>query len=1096
MSTDFQLRIPDSLQQQLHAYRCRVWQIKITEAVAIAVSVLAAVFLVIYAVDRFTSSPGWLRWSLWAMGLAAIAVVPWFVRVWVLANRELIPVAKLLGQKMPAVGDSLLGVIELSTSDDEQSRSPALCQAAMDQVATDAATRDFTTATPDSHWRAWAAAAAIAVGVAAMLAVAYPHASATAAIRAAAPWSSTPRYTFTRIEPLPATVVIPHGETWTMPIRLTDQTRQQPDSATLAIGDAVTLTADRVGEGYAFEIPPQISGAIICLRVGDVIETRELSPMTRPELSSITAEVRLPEYLGQPQPRRVDSRGGALRVVRGSRAVVTATANRDLSSGEINDLPATPQGADLVSDVVPADDDATMTLRWTDHLGLTPAAPFELAIQTEDDQPPTLICDGLPRQAVVLESETLTFNVSANDDFGIRQVGMMWRGIPDASAEPAQGERPLAAGGHEVDAVEAMGTFSAVNLGIQPQPIEVFAWADDYRPDGERTYSPPHVFYVLTAEQHAIWITDQLSKWHRQSLDVRDRERQLYEKNKELRELPESELAGDDRRKEITAQATAERANGRRLDRLGKLGEQLVQTAAKNPEIGVGHLERWAEMLGVLGDLSQNRMPSVAELLADASKAEAFPGDQSGKPVPASKGGPQAGQVRATKPGPGEVVDGKPAPTRAAPSLVDMESSALSPDDPDAQEQTDGPGKPKKPSSPSLRLAQTTVMGKPKPKKDDGPPPSPQADTLAKAVKEQEDVLAEFDKLVDELNAVLANLEGSTLVKRLKAASRKQELVATQLTRHLQPAFGVKSLDESSPAAEVFAGLKDVETESTQTVSTIMDDLAAYFERRRYANFKTTLDEMRSFDVLGGLRTLATQIGEKQGLSVAECEYWADALDRWAENLVDPACSGCCPGGKSPESLPPSIVLEVLQILEAEVALRDETRVAEQAKAAVHPAEHGGAAGLLAGTQAKINDRVVNVIARINELEDASKHFGKELALLAQVDDVMAETVTILKRPETGAPAIAAQTEAIELLLRSKRINPNSGGGGGSSPGGGTGGGNTVDSAIALMGKSRNEKEVVENREGQSTTGSTGTNLPEEFRYGLDQYFNQLGTMP
>ena len=63
----------------------------------------------------------------------------------------------------------------------------------------------------------------------------------------------------------------------------------------------------------------------------------------------------------------------------------------------------------------------------------------------------------------------------------------------------------------------------------------------------------------------------------------------------------------------------------------------------------------------------------------------------------------------------------------------------------------------------------------------------------------------------------------------------------------------------------------------------------------------------------------------------------------------------------------------------------------------------------------------------------------------------MDEATEILARPETGSPAIAAETEAIELLLQSKRINPKGGGGGGSSPGGG-GERHDQDSALALLG--------------------------------------------
>ena len=114
-----------------------------------------------------------------------------------------------------------------------------------------------------------------------------------------------------------------------------------------------------------------------------------------------------------------------------------------------------------------------------------------------------------------------------------------------------------------------------------------------------------------------------------------------------------------------------------------------------------------------------------------------------------------------------------------------------------------------------------------------------------------------------------------------------------------------------------------------------MDDLQAYFERRKFLKFKTVLDDMKSQDVIGGLRQIADDLPGEPGLSIAECEFWWDTMDRWAEDLVDPACSGTCQCSGSPDSLPPAIVLEVLKILEGEVNLREETRVAEQARPAL-----------------------------------------------------------------------------------------------------------------------------------------------------------------
>ena len=256
----------------------------------------------------------------------------------------------------------------------------------------------------------------------------------------------------------------------------------------------------------------------------------------------------------------------------------------------------------------------------------------------------------------------------------------------------------------------------------------------------------------------------------------------------------------------------------------------------------------------------------------------------------------------------------------------------------------------------------------------------PAPETVEEAVTQQRDLLAEFEKVANELNTVLANLEGSTLVKRLKAASRQQYAIAGRISDHIDESFGAKAVvPVSEPVTqprlfetmlmgartipcssrapldgkvgEMLTKLARQEDESLEKVSYIMDDMAAYFERRRMVRFKAVLDDMRKQDVLGGLRQLSDDVPREQGMSIAQCEYWSDSMDRWAEDLVDPACSGACPGCRSKGSLPPSIVLEVLQILEGEINLREETRVAEQAKAAIETANRNAEANRLSDSQ-------------------------------------------------------------------------------------------------------------------------------------------------
>src|SRR5581483_8640106 len=109
-------------------------------------------------------------------------------------------------------------------------------------------------------------------------------------------------------------------------------------------------------------------------------------------------------------------------------------------------------------------------------------------------------------------------------------------------------------------------------------------------------------------------------------------------------------------------------------------------------------------------------------------------------------------------------------------------------------------------------------------------------------------------------NKVLANLEGSTLVKRLKAASRQQYRIAGRLGDQVNEAFGVPANAAREAATKIFKELANQEVKSSQDLSNIMDDMQSYFERRRFVQFKNVLDDMRKQDAIGGLRQLGDDL--------------------------------------------------------------------------------------------------------------------------------------------------------------------------------------------------------------------------------------------
>jgi hypothetical protein len=181
-----------------------------------------------------------------------------------------------------------------------------------------------------------------------------------------------------------------------------------------------------------------------------------------------------------------------------------------------------------------------------------------------------------------------------------------------------------------------------------------------------------------------------------------------------------------------------------------------------------------------------------------------------------------------------------------------------------------------------------------------------------------------------------------------------------------------------------------------------------------------------------------------------------------------------------------------MKILTEEVALRDETRATQQAKPQMKKEKHREAAKAFTVTQQGLTDRTDTVIEKIIDLPDGEQDFKKEIAQLTNAANAMNDAEEILDSLDTGPEAIAAETEAIEWLLMAKRAGSGGGGGGGDPGAGSRSGAATSASALALLGQSKEKKAKVQDRETNQATGKSGRDLPEEFRAGLDRYFEVL----
>jgi hypothetical protein len=539
----------------------------------------------------------------------------------------------------------------------------------------------------------------------------------------------------------------------------------------------------------------------------------------------------------------------------------------------------------------------------------------------------------------------------------------------------------------------------------------------------------------------------------------------------------------------------------------------MIEQAARNDAFEAQKLEQWASMVKALKDIAGKKMPSVADLLKKSAGAEGAKSPPSPSSSPSNEKPDPQQQANATpsnsQPSAPKVENGekdqasgksKPqdpnAPTKPqAPSIADREKSFFEKPKDDEQKKAE----PGKPSSSALGLPGTQLgaaPAKPEDKKpEEAKTDSPAKQQLDKALDEQKELLAAFAKVTDQLKDLLASLEGSTFVKRLKAASRKQIGIANALTSDTLSAFGLNQKKVVEMVAKKAAEVAAQQTEASSVVRLIQSDLEAYFQRKQDMRFKNILDQMKKTEIAAALLRVGEEAKSNwSGRSISASEYWADTLDRWAEEMVAAAKAGGESKGESKpqESLPPEVVLKVMQVLFDEMKLRDETREAENAKPALEKKDYFKRATGLAEKQDEIGRRTYEVAAEISKLPKAQS-FQKEMKLLMKATEVMKEAYQMLDKPDTGAAVVAAETEVIEMLLEARRPPPGGGGGGGggNNPGGG-GSGSASSAALAELGPGVDPTANVQERETGQSTGKAGKEFPEEFKAGLDAYFNAL----
>lgn len=631
MPSSTTVKLPDQLVRQLHSFRRRLRTVKMLEAVCLAGIAVILSYMLLYLSDRLWETPSAVGWILFFTAVAGLAVfIPLWSFRWVWQRRKEAQLARLISRTDAALGDRLLGVIELDSEKyGYQYSSEKLKEAAMEQVAREVSARDLTVNIPrPSHRKLFILLVILAVCTAGLCMVA-PEAAGNALERWLRPFNPPERYTFTQLDRTPDSLVIPLGESCLYELRLAETTRSRPETGEYFFHNRVRQQTPLTDGAYKVHIPPMQQPDTLEFFAGDIARRLKIIPKARPSLLGATATVAYPAYMARPDGHEA-MRAGVISAPAGSTLTLEVTASQNLlSAATAQGKPLRVKGSSvIIPDVRLEKDPQEIELAWTDRDGLGASQPVRIRLEPIEDKQPSIYLRGGENDRYVLEDTSIELEVEAADDFGLREIGVEWQGEksfydeedePDAAAAPdpgkagkpvpgLRGEKVLADGHPTQTSLKGTYLFQARALKLSPQRVVVRGFTQDYQPGGRRVYSEPMIIFVLSKSEHAQMIRNELERITSELEGMIRRMDAMTDEARRMKGMEGNELKNSETQERLHALADEEQANRRELSDLLNRSEDLFKEASRNSQIDPAGMKEFMKGISMLKPIPNGPM--------------------------------------------------------------------------------------------------------------------------------------------------------------------------------------------------------------------------------------------------------------------------------------------------------------------------------------------------------------------------------------------------------------------------------------------------------------------------------------------------------
>lgn len=236
---------------------------------------------------------------------------------------------------------------------------------------------------------------------------------------------------------------------------------------------------------------------------GRTARPQEVAPRATPITGDVSLTYHYPRYTGLP-PRTVEGTAGEITALRGTEVRIETRADREVGRAflEVGDasLPLEVEGGRILRGSLLLQSSGSYSFRFEDARGKVLAKGPPIPITVEEDAAPTIRIEAPIEELVVTERETVEIAYEAADDFGLRQVELVFKIGP--SEEERRG---IATFGEPRRGAQDRYAWDLAPLGLRPGETVTYylrARDDDAVSGPKWGQSRTQVLKVFSAAEH------------------------------------------------------------------------------------------------------------------------------------------------------------------------------------------------------------------------------------------------------------------------------------------------------------------------------------------------------------------------------------------------------------------------------------------------------------------------------------------------------------------------------------------------------------------------------------------------------------------